>query len=172
MSELGQVHFVFSVTAIASGAWVLILRKGTRWHRTLGHLYAMSMLGVIVTALSIYDLFGGFGPFHIAAVVAAVTVGGGLWAVLARRPRKTWVEAHANWMAWSYVGLLAAAVSETATRFVMPAIAARYGAMNWSWFWGLVGVATLVVVLTGRHLIVTRMPGSLAAMRRPTRVES
>lgn len=37
-----------------------------------------------------------------------------------RRPRQTWLQHHAAWMAWSYVGLLGAFVAETLTRLAMP----------------------------------------------------
>ena len=56
MSPIGTVHLIFSLIAIAAGGWVLLIRKGTRWHRTLGHVYAMSMAGVVVTAFSIYGM--------------------------------------------------------------------------------------------------------------------
>ena len=43
-----------------------------RWLLVVG-CYA-NIIGPIVTALLIYDLFGYFGPFHIAAVVSLVTI--------------------------------------------------------------------------------------------------
>ena len=56
-----MVHMTFSLIAIGAGAVVLTNSKGTRWHRTFGHIYATSMVGLIVTAFSIYDLTGNFG---------------------------------------------------------------------------------------------------------------
>ena len=78
MDSFGMVHLITSFMAIGAGGWVLLIRKGTRWHRTLGHVYAMSMVGVIGSAFAIYDLTGSFGPFHIAAVIGAVTLFGGM----------------------------------------------------------------------------------------------
>ena len=98
MSSYGMVHLITAFLAIAAGAVVLRLPKGTRWHRTFGHLYAMSMLGVITTSFAIYGLTGSPGPFHFAALVAAVALGGGMITVLFRRPKKGWIEAHAIWM--------------------------------------------------------------------------
>ena len=63
-----MVHMTFSL--IGAGAVVLTNSKGTRWHRTFGHVYATSMVGLIVTAFSIYNLTGNFGPFHVAAAVS------------------------------------------------------------------------------------------------------
>jgi uncharacterized membrane protein len=171
VSELGTVHFVFALAALASGAWVLRMRKGTRWHRTLGHLYVGSMLGLNVTALFIYRLTGGFGLFHAFALFALFTLGMAMWTVLARRPREGWMEAHATWMSWSYVGLLAAAVSETATRVLMPVLAPNLGGAAIGAFWLLVGVATFAVVFVGRRMIVRRLPDALAATPAAMRAE-
>ena len=110
-------------------------------------------------------------PFHFAALVAAFTVAGGMWTVLRRRPKKTWIEAHATWMAWSYVGLSAALVAESLTRFVMPVVAERLSAGSlWPAFWGLVIVGSVGVFAIGTRLIRTRLPASIdgapVAMRR------
>lgn len=162
MSSLGTVHFVFSLAALAFGAWVLLIRKGTRWHRTVGHLYATSMVGLNVTALFLYRMTGRFGPFHVFALVALVTLGLAMYTVLFRRPRDGWMEAHATWMAWSYIGLCAAAVSETATRLLMPVLAPRLSGWTMGAFWGTVALGTLAVILVGRKLIAERLPDSLA----------
>ena len=37
MSTIGLIHTVFSVIALIAGTAVVGMRKGTRWHRTLGH---------------------------------------------------------------------------------------------------------------------------------------
>lgn len=173
MTPIGAVHTIFAFLAAGAGAVVLRLPKGTRWHRTFGHVYAMSMLGTVATALALYNLTGGFGPFHVAAIVGGMTIAAGLYTVLARKPRKSWIEAHASWMAWSYVGLMAAFVSETMTRFVMPRAAPHLegsGAL-WGVFWSTVVIATLVVVFVGKRLIDRRLPGAIASAREAIRRE-
>ena len=163
MSATGWVHFIFCIVAIASGAVVLLLGKGTRWHRSWGHLYGVSMLGVVVSALLLYAMTGRFGPFHVAAIVALVTVTGGLYSVLARRPRGGWMEAHATWMAWSYIGLIAALASESATHFILPIIGSTLSERGLiGSFWGLVMVATFGVVGVGALLVRKRLPVTLA----------
>jgi len=161
MSEIGLVHFVFSLVAIVSGGAVSLMRKGTRWHRTVGHIYVTSMLGLIVTAFSIFGLLGHFGPFHVAAIVSTVTIGLGMAAVLLRKPKGAWKEQHAYWMAWSYIGLMAAAVAETSTRFILPALAPRLEGGGWTIFWSLVGGSTFLVVGIGVWITKTRLPASL-----------
>ena len=87
-----------------------------------------------------------WGPFHFAAIVSGVTVLLGFIAAFWRWPKKTWVAGHAYWMAWSYVGLCAAAVSEVSTRYLH---------MN---FGLTVGIATLVVVGIGSRIIKRHVP--------------
>jgi uncharacterized membrane protein len=152
MSPLGWIHTAFAVVALVTGAVVLARRKGTRAHRSSGWIYAVCMFGLNVTAFSIYRLFGAFGPFHVAALVSSVTLVGGMTAALRRRPG--WVTRHYRWMTWSYVGLLAAFVSEVGTR--LPGTP----------FWGAVLLASAVVIGGGGYLIRARADAVLAPFTR------
>ena len=84
MSAIGTIHLVFSLLAVAFGGLVLLLPKGTRWHRSWGHGYAWSMVGVVATSFAMFNLTGRITPFHLAAVVAGGTLIGGLYSVLRR----------------------------------------------------------------------------------------
>lgn len=137
-----------ALAALAAGGLVVAAPKATRLHRRAGWTYVAAMGVLNGTALMIYDLFGGFGPFHVAALLSGVTLVGGL--VPALRRRRGWIARHANWMAWSYVGLLAAAASETATRWL------HLG------FGTTVLVATAAVVVGGALVIRARLPRTLA----------
>ena len=170
MNTLGTVHMIFSLIAIGAGALVLTNTKGTRRHRTFGHIYATSMVGLIVTAFLIYDLTGNFGPFHVAAAVSTVTLASGLYHVLARRPKYNWIEWHAQWMSWSYIGLIAALTAESLTRFVMPRAAPLLEERElWSVFWGIVVVVVLVMCTVGWWLVKTRLPLALETVSGPKR---
>lgn len=149
MYPTGLAHLVCAAAAIFFGAGIIVTPKGTPRHRQMGRIYGLSMLGLNVTALLIYRLSGTFGPFHVAALLSLLTVIAGVVAVVTRRPRATWLTLHANFMSWSYVGLLAAAAAEAATR--IPAAP----------FWGMVAVASLAVFAVGGFLVVTRIPRAL-----------
>jgi uncharacterized membrane protein len=167
MPSIGLTHTVAAVVALVAGAAVLLTRKGTRRHRQLGWAYVVSMLLLNGTALLIYRLFGRFGAFHVGAIFSFVTVVAGTVAALgARRARShrrsaeraRALERHYQWMTWSYVGLVAAAVSEIATR--MPALRFRPGQ---GVVFGLtVAMATLMVVWVGARLIRGRRSALLA----------
>jgi hypothetical protein len=109
------------------------------------------MILLNVTALMIYRLFGYFGPFHVAAVLSLGTVLGGTIAAARRRPRGKWIEVHFYLMAFSYVGLVAAAFAEVATR------------IPGTRFWWAVLVVSLLIIAVGTRWIKSRA----ADMLRP-----
>ncbi len=113
---LGTIHFSAAVAALISGGLVAARLKGTTFHRWTGRVYLASMAMMLGTALMIYRLFDGFGPFHWLAVFSIALIMAGAIPVYRRRPKKFWIIPHATWMTASYIGLWAAAVAETTTR--------------------------------------------------------
>ena len=149
---LGTVHVVFAIAALILGATVACRPKGGRWHRTLGYFYAITLLSVNVSALSVYEDSAGVGPFHILAVVSLVTLISGFIPAFLRRPVSSWLDLHAYFMSWSYVGLVAAGVAQIATMSSsLPG-------------WFAVGLPSILIVIIGGLLIHTRVPKILAAL--------
>jgi len=128
--------------ALALGAVIACERKGTPTHHMLGVGYALSMLTANLTALCLYGLTGRFGPFHALALVSLATVIRGVAAALLRRER--WLHTHYYCMAWSYVGLLAAACAEAMVR--APFFTAAFDSPNRAIALGI-GIAGLFGVL-------------------------
>ena len=116
MSILGVVHLGFGMLAILLGGTIFRITKGTQLHRLLGYGYVVTMLGLNITALAIYRVFGVFGPFHVLAIVSLATLVAGFVPVYFKWPREDWLLWHYNGMCWSYVGLLAATAAEIAVR--------------------------------------------------------
>ena len=146
---IGHIHLFSATLALLAGGFVVLRPKGVGLHKWVGRVYFWSMVVMLLTAMSIYRLFGGFGPFHAAAIVSGISVLAGYFAAWRRAPRGSWIAHHAFWMSWSYVGLWAAAVSEISTRY----LDLHFGAT--------VGVATFVVIFVGWLAIRLRMPGIL-----------
>ncbi len=145
---LGFVHIAVSLAALAFGTAVMLCRKGTRRHRRLGRAYLIMMLALNGTALAIYELFGGFGLFHWMALFSLASVLLGYWP--AWRRSAGWKVKHAYFMTGSYVGLLAALVSEVATRTaIVPCFEA-------------VAIASLGVIAVGVWLMRRLLPGILS----------
>jgi uncharacterized membrane protein len=139
---LATFHLIAACTALLAGLGVILTRKGTRLHKQLGYVYFFNMLGLNISALFIYRLTGHFGPFHGAALASLLTLIAGFIPAYLRIPQGRWLELHYEFMNWSYVGLIAAGVSEAATR--LPS----------SPFWPMTVAATLTVFLVGGMLIV------------------
>ena len=138
---LSGLHIGTAVSALLFGLCVFLTRKGTRLHKQWGYAYFFNMLGLNISALFIYRLTGEFGPFHWSALASLLTLMAGFTAAYLRLPQGRWLELHYAFMNWSYVGLVAAGVSEATTR--LPAAP----------FWPAVFVGTLVVFLVGAVLI-------------------
>jgi uncharacterized membrane protein len=149
----GVTHVLGAVIALGLGAVVLSSPKGTRRHVLLGRCYALVMGVMLVAALVTYDIDGGFGPFHFMAVVSAVTLAGGLAPYWLGRRSRAYVRSHAYFMAWSYVGLVAAGLSQLSTQVFDGA--------------GYVPTAltSSLTILVGALLIYRRLPGLLTGQR-------
>lgn len=116
LSTIGWIHTIFSLVALIAGTAVVAIRKGTRWHRTLGHVYLTCMIALNISALFIYRLSGQFGPFHWLAVYSLVIIIVGMVPVFTRRPKGRWLTWHAAAISGSYVGLVAAFFAEIISR--------------------------------------------------------
>lgn len=150
-STLGLVHTIAAVLALLAGVFIFVRPKATALHRSLGYTYSVSMAVVIGTALFIYNLTQSFNLLHVFALVSCPPLLLGFIAALRRRPG--WLSTHYEWMCYSYLGLVAAFISETATRVLMPFIVAQYQVRSLVPFWGVVGISTVIVVYIGIRLI-------------------
>ncbi len=135
------LHIGTAVSALIFGLCVYFTSKGTRLHKQWGYAYFFNMLGLNISALFIYRLTSEFGPFHWSALASLLTLIAGFSVAYLRLPQGRWLELHYEFMNWSYVGLVAAGISEATTR--LPAAP----------FWPAVFAGTLVVFLTGGVLI-------------------
>jgi uncharacterized membrane protein len=149
---LGTIHVVFAIAALIIGAIVVFRPKGGHRHRTLGYFYAIFLLSVNISALSVYEEAVGMGPFHILAVISLVTLISGFIPAFLRRPVSSWLGLHAYFISWSYVGLVAAGVAQIVTMWSsLPALFA-------------VGLPSILVVIIGGLLIHTRVPKILSGL--------
>lgn len=158
MSPLALFHTALGVTALVTGAFVLVRRKGDRLHRVVGRVYAGALIVLCVLAFGLRDstpFWQGYGPFHIAALVSLGTVSAGV--AVAWRRRENWLGAHYMWMAWSYIGLVMATGGHVVNPLVLalrdvgvPAGASVAVALTLAW---------VLPPLVGRRWIARRRPG-------------
>jgi uncharacterized membrane protein len=155
ISPVGAAHVAAALAALVFGLLVLLRRKGTPLHRAFGMTYAVSMLGVNGTALTLYRLTGHFGPFHALALVSLAAVGFGVAAAGVRW--SGWLVAHYQAMSYSYVGLLAATAAEGLIR--VPALHINSVSRGIA-----VGLATTAVFFVVGRLVVRRAQAGVVAM--------
>ncbi len=150
---ISRLHLWSAVFALVFGLSVFLVRKGTRLHKQLGYAYFFNMLSLNISALLIYELTGSFGPFHISALASLLTLIAGFFSAYLRLPRKGWLDLHYEFMNWSYVGLIAAGVSEFTTR--IPS----------SPFWPAVVGGSISVFFIGGLLINSLRPKAVTQAR-------
>jgi uncharacterized membrane protein len=151
-STLGLLHVITALVALLSGLVIFSRRKAGRLHKVLGYVYSVSMLAMLVTALSIYQLTGSFNLLHGFAILSTLQLSRGFYHAISRKPQRAWLGPHYEWMVGSYIGLSAALVAESSTRFLLPLLKGHFGFQSISWFWAVVGIATFVVVWVGQIL--------------------
>ncbi len=149
---LGTIHIILAITALAVGAAVIFQGKGGRRHRFLGYLYCIALLLVNLSVLFVYNDSEGPGPFHILAILSLATLSAGFFSAYFRKPKHVWMNRHAYFMSWSYVGLVAAGVGQLATKYSdLPGVIA-------------VGLPSVIIFLVGGILIHTSVPSILGAL--------
>lgn len=142
--SLGLTHTLFAVLAMVSGWRVLAMPKGNRLHKMTGYVYVGAMVAMNFTGLFVQSLFR-FGPFHWLALISLATVIVGVRAARSIGRKTGALNKHYELMSWSYVGLLAAFVSEVVTRTPW--------AVNGLSFALSVLMATTTVMLVGKIVI-------------------
>lgn len=133
------LHLLSATGALGTGTAVLLLRKGTGYHRWLGWLYVGAMLLALSTAFRIYTLFGSFGVVHWGAVGAGGALALGVAAPLCRTWLPGWLRWHYLGMGGSLVGAYAALAAEATYRLLPPAY----------FWWATLGPAAAVLLLGG-----------------------
>jgi uncharacterized membrane protein len=150
-STTGLIHTLAALCALLSGIVIFSRPKGTYFHRALGYVYSVSMTVMLITAFLTYHLTKSFNFLHIFAVASCPPLFIGFWAAFRRG--RGWLSRHYRWMGYSYLGLCAAFVAETATRIAMPYLVRHYHIHSMTWFWMIVGVCSFGVIYAGMWLM-------------------
>ena len=108
----GWIHTVFATLGILVGAEQLLRTRRDRLHRWLGYVYVVAMLVGDLAILTVYRFNGRFNVFHVGALVNMFCIVMALWPMLTKPRPPQWKRTHYMWICWSYVGLLAAALTE------------------------------------------------------------
>lgn len=112
-SPIGGVHFISSITGLATGAYILLTTKGTKRHNTMGYIFAISLLLVNISALFIYDFNNGsISVFHYLIPVSLFFLGYGIYPMLKNKRKLNSPNKHIIGMNGASLGLWAAGATE------------------------------------------------------------
>ena len=99
-----QIHLALALLALGLGTTVLMLKKGTAQHKTIGMIWSMVMYGTALSSFAVTSLLPGhFSPIHILSLITLATLP---LAILARRRGD--IKGQARIMSANYAGLLIA----------------------------------------------------------------
>lgn len=106
-------HVAAAILALASGAGVVILEKGTSAHRSSGKVYVAALLALCFSGFFIYELTGGLTIFHALAIQGIALVSAGLFVPLFLREKLArWYVWHARFMLYSYISLVITGIAQ------------------------------------------------------------
>ncbi|GHE58082.1 DUF2306 domain-containing protein [Roseivirga thermotolerans] len=140
-STIGLFHTAMAFLAMATGATVIFMRKGTKRHKQWGYIYVTSMLLLNGSAFFIYNFGNRPSLFHLFALISLATLVAGIVPAITKK-HKNWYPRHFYFMSWSVVGLYCAFWAETGTRL-----------LNGQHFWWAVAIASTSTALVGKVFI-------------------
>lgn len=100
------IHLVAAIVSTIVATVILLNRKGTRFHKTLGWTFVIGMTVTAVSAMFIHSVPGlptlaGFSPIHLFVVLTAVSLPRAILNI-----RKGKVKAHAVGMVSLFAGAI------------------------------------------------------------------
>lgn len=153
MTLFGTVHFSLAILCIISGALAIYNQKRSAKHKLPGYVYVVSLLLVNLSALFVFVDSNQFGLFHYLAIISLVTLCAGFIPALTRKPGSTWVNRHAYFMGWSYLGLLSAGIGQIATNYT-----------NLPWIVAVI-IPIIIITIVGGFVIHTKVPRTVHKLK-------
>ena len=105
-SVLMYIHLITVIPCVFVGAYLLLFRKGTKWHKLLGKYYMLSMMVTAVVSLFMPAMVGPqflkhFGWIHLFSILTLWSIPTALIAV-----KKGQIRKHKIKMVLLYIGAL------------------------------------------------------------------
>ncbi len=155
LSPLLLAHLIAALISLPLGLYQLLARQGTPAHALIGRIYVPAMLLCNFGALASFRPGTPFLPFHILALVSLFSLGSGMWALRQwlRHRRPADLRGHKIQMAYSWLGLMMAGISQPLTN-------PRFGIMDGFepvQFWTMVIGINVVLYAVGSWWLFRRL---------------
>ena len=144
-STWGAIHLLAATLSLLLGTFVLVVPKEKTLHKPAGYAYLTSMALMIATAFGIYRQYGGFGVFHLAALLTGLTLLAGMLPVLWKKRVRHPLRWHYGFMYLSVLELYVALVAEFLVR------------VPGATFAGVAALSSAAVLIPGGVLFFTRL---------------
>lgn len=118
LTTFGLLHTIGASVGLVTGAFQLVRPQRDTLHRRVGYVFVGAMAVANVSALTVYEFSGRFNIFHALALYNLIGVTLALRPMWMRPRPNQWRRIHYMWIAWSYAGLCAAAITEFLLRVV------------------------------------------------------
>jgi uncharacterized membrane protein len=115
-STWGAIHLLAATSSLVLGTALLLVPKQNPFHKPAGYAYLAGMALMITTAFGIYRQYGGFGVFHVAALLTGLTLLAGMLPVLWKKRVRHPLRWHYGFMYLSVLELYIALVAELLVR--------------------------------------------------------
>ncbi len=115
---ISLLHISSALLALLLAAVVLIAPKGTRFHKRMGYVFAVTLLLVNGSAALMYNLTGRFNLLHVFVMISLVSLIYGMIPAIRRKPAN-WLRRHISGMTGAALGVWAAGLAELTIR-VLP----------------------------------------------------
>lgn len=109
----GGIHVLFSIIGLATGAYMLLAKKGTKVHKRIGYVFSVALVSVNISALFIYDFNDGeISIFHYLIPVSLFFLIYGMYPMITKSKKKNKLVKHIIGMNGAAIGLWAAGATE------------------------------------------------------------
>lgn len=115
ISIIGWLHTLLTVLALACAFVIMFSRKGTKNHRLLGDIYAISLFVGSGLSLTIYRTGTFFFP-HVLAIITMVAIAIGWLAGRFHQPKWLWKPIHLTCMLISVYLIFGGGINEAFLR--------------------------------------------------------
>jgi uncharacterized membrane protein len=150
VSLTGGIHAVLALLCIVIGAVQLVRPKRGAGHRARGYAYVYAMLVVDGLALLVHQATGTFNVLHVGAIANLICLVMAIVPILCNPRPRIWKYLHYYWIAWSYVGLMSAGVTQLVIRLGPP--------MTSGQTWAATFAVTVTVSVIGYIVIEKNRP--------------
>lgn len=112
-SLFGAFHVIMALVGLITGAYLLMVPKGTKTHKLIGYIFTIALIIVNVSALFIYDFNKGkVSIFHYLIIVSLFFLFYGLYPILPKNRKPGSIKKHFTGMIGAALGLWAAGATE------------------------------------------------------------